>query len=141
VYRFSSLIFVSSLFICVPGKGKPWGRYKKYPAPDQNQGWDTKYSTVPPWLRIASPLIDAVTGAPVRLFPTGSSEVVSYREANKTLAPKRISLWEAYKIRMSSSQLFTKSIYHNLPTLSIPGRWLWAKETKWRMSCPLVGEK
>ena len=26
-------------------------RYKKYPPPELNQGWDTKYSTVPPWLR------------------------------------------------------------------------------------------
>ena len=27
------------------------GRDKKYPSPDKNQGWDTKYSTVPPWLQ------------------------------------------------------------------------------------------
>ena len=47
---------------------------KKFPSPEQNQGWDTKYSTVPPWLRLAPSLIDAVTGVTGRAFPPGSSE-------------------------------------------------------------------
>jgi hypothetical protein len=48
--------------------------------PLKNQGWDTdvQYSTVPPWLRHMPSLIDALTGAPVRPFPTGGSEVVSF---------------------------------------------------------------
>ena len=46
------------------GKG-----YKKFPSPEQNQGWDTKYSTVPPWLQLALPLIDAVTGVTGAAFP------------------------------------------------------------------------
>ena len=34
------------------------------------------HSTVPPWLQQMLPLIDALTGAPDRLFPTDGSEVV-----------------------------------------------------------------
>jgi len=46
-----------------------WGRANKIPTPE-DQGWDTKYSTVPPWLhRKAVPLIDALTGAPGMAFP------------------------------------------------------------------------
>ena len=52
------------------------GGYKKSPSPDEHQGWDTKYSTVPPWLQIALPLIDALTGAPDGAFLPHSSEVV-----------------------------------------------------------------
>ena len=60
----------ASLFITSPaGKG-----YKKFPSPEQNQGWDTKYSTVPPWLRLSPSLIDAVTGVTGRAFPPRSSE-------------------------------------------------------------------
>ena len=47
---------------------------KKFPSPEQNQGWDTKYSTVPPWLRLLPSLIDAVTGVTGRAFPPRSSE-------------------------------------------------------------------
>jgi len=45
------------------------GGHNKTPTPE-DQGWDTKYSTVPPWLhRKAVPLIDALTGAPGMAFP------------------------------------------------------------------------
>ena len=70
VYRFSFSILFSSF----SDSGE---RYKKYPPPEQNQGWDTKYSTVPPWLLLAKPLIDALTGAPGGAFLPRSSEVVS----------------------------------------------------------------
>jgi len=36
---------------------------------NKDQGWDTKYSTVPPWLRQMPSLIGTVTGAPGVAFP------------------------------------------------------------------------
>ena len=52
-------------------------RNKKIAHPLKIRGGIQKYSTVPPWLQIALPLIDAVTGAPESAFPPVSSEVVS----------------------------------------------------------------
>ena len=49
---------------CILGEGI------KNTHPLKDQGWDTKYSTVPPWLPcMAEPLIDAITGAPGVAFP------------------------------------------------------------------------
>ena len=58
--------------------------------PLTKQGWDTKYSTVPPWLRLAPSLIDAITGAPGRLFPTCGSEVVSSPAGLQSLFTNRL---------------------------------------------------
>jgi hypothetical protein len=60
--------------------------------PIKIRGGIQKYSTVPPWLRIASPLIVALTGEPGMAFPPYGSEVVSIRYAYKTLPPKWVSL-------------------------------------------------
>ena len=58
--------------------------------PLTKQGWDTKYSTVPPWLRRAPSLIDALTGAPGRPFPTCGSEVVSSPAGLQSLFTNRL---------------------------------------------------
>jgi len=42
--------------------------HNKIPTPE-DQGWATKYSTVPPWLQQMLPLIDALTGVPGMAFP------------------------------------------------------------------------
>ena len=58
--------------------------------PLTKQGWDTKYSTVPPWLRRKPSLIDALTGAPGRPFPTCGSEVVSSPAGLQSLFTNRL---------------------------------------------------
>ena len=66
--------------------GEAWGEHIKIP-PLKDQGWDTKYSTVPPWLQLALPLIDALTGAPGGAFPVRSSEVVAAGQGYRSLSP------------------------------------------------------
>ena len=95
------------------------GKAKNNPIPWRNQGWDTKYSTVPPWLRPQPSLIGTVTGAPVRPFPTGGSEVVSIRAGVQMPFTLRHPLWESYRDRMSSSQLFTFQTYHKFSEKSM----------------------
>ena len=65
-----------SLFIIHDSLPSHWDGYKKSPHPNESGVGYKMHSTVPPWLRHRPPLIDAVTGAPDRPFPTGSSEVV-----------------------------------------------------------------
>ena len=89
-------------------------RYKKYPPPEQNQGWDTKYSTVPPWLPLAKPLIDALTGAPDRPFPTDGSEVVSHRGTSRAFH-QPAPLWAVHPGGMSSSMPFVWSEFSIIP--------------------------
>ena len=76
----------------------------------KDQGWDTKYSTVPPWLQIALPLIDALTGAPDRAFLPDGSEVVSIPAVLQMPCTKWHPLWESCGDCMSSSQLLTPRI-------------------------------
>ncbi|MBQ3146751.1 MAG: hypothetical protein IJB91_03375 [Oscillospiraceae bacterium] len=60
--------------------------------PLKAQGWDTKYSTVPPWLQLVLPLIDALTGAPGGVFPPRGSKAVSFPASLQSLAPTGFSL-------------------------------------------------
>jgi hypothetical protein len=78
--------------------------------PLKDQGWDTKYSTVPPWLQIALPLIDALTGAPGTSFPMLGSKVVSALQGCRAVAPKPAPLWAAYKGDVSFSQPLIRKI-------------------------------
>ena len=57
-------------------------------------------------------LIDALTGVPVRPFPTGSSEVVSPRAVLRMPCTKWHPLWESCCQRMSSSLLLPRKKYH-----------------------------
>ena len=80
------------------------------------------YSTVPPWLQCwALPLIDALTGAPGRLFPTCSSEVVWYIGRGAEPSQQTGSSLGFFPGTGSSSQLFhIERIYHIFPGKSIP---------------------
>ena len=73
----------------LPLKGKPWGRYKKYPAPDKIRGGIQSIPRFHPGYSRWLSLIDALTGAPDRAFLPYSSEVVSRWKSNKALSPNR----------------------------------------------------
>ena len=80
------------------------------------------YSTVPPWLQCwALPLIDALTGAPGRLFPTCSSEVVWYIGRGAEPSQQTGSSLGFFPGTGSSSRLFhMERIYHIFSGKSIP---------------------
>jgi hypothetical protein len=100
VYRFSFSILFSSFLI---GEGKI-----KTP-PLKDQGWDTKYSTVPPWLQLSLPLIDALTGAPGMAFPhIRLRSGIANGRGTDALHQRWHPLWESYRTRVSSSQPVTR---------------------------------
>ena len=84
-----------------------WGRYKKYPPPERSGvGYKVFHgSTLVTVIRPS--LIGTLTGAPVRPFPTGGSEVVSIQAGVQMPFTIRHPLWESYRDCVSSSQLFT----------------------------------
>ena len=63
---------------------------KNNPTPEKSGVGYKMYSTVPPWLQIALPLIDAVTGAPGLPFPTVGSEGVVTLQGNEAISPGRL---------------------------------------------------
>ena len=85
------------------------GDQNKKPHPLKDQGWDTKVFHGSTLVTAITPsLIDALTGAPDRaLLPCGS-EVVSSSAGVQAPCTGWNPLWESYRIRMSSSQLFSK---------------------------------
>ncbi len=98
-------------------------RIKKESHPLKDQGWDTKYSTVPPWLQPQLPLIDALTGAPVRAFPPGGSEVVSPSVVLRDLSTNR-SLSE----QLTAAHVFvTAFAWSKCSTIGGKSQSLWRK--------------
>lgn len=109
--------------LCGGGKLPPYGsiatlgrRYKKYPPPERS-GVGYSNCSIPRFHPGCSektePLIDALTGAPGRLFPTCGSEVVSFGAGKQKPFTMWLPLWESYRERVSSSQLFTtKNLAH-----------------------------
>ena len=57
------------------------------------------YSTVPPWLQQALPLIDALTGAPDPEFPPDSSEAVGKPAGGQSHFSRQAPLWALYRNR------------------------------------------
>ena len=97
---------------------------KIIPSPETIRGGiqSLQYSTVPPWLqRTALPLIDALTGAPGRPFPTCSSEVVWYIGRGAEPSQQTGSSLGFFPGTGSSSRLFhMERIYHIFSGKSIP---------------------